>query len=112
MLERFERIDVLVNNAGMLQDGLVSMMSDEQWHAVIDANLHAVFYLTRNLAMHMARNRGGAIINIASDAGRMGGAGRANYSAAKAGGRRLFQGCSPRVGCVQRARKRRQPRLH
>ncbi len=85
VLERFERIDVLVNNAGMLQDGLVSMMSDEQWHAVIDANLHAVFYLTRNLAMHMARNRGGAIINIASDAGRMGGAGRANYSAAKAG---------------------------
>lgn len=85
VLERFETVQAVINNAGRLEDGLVSMMSDDQWHRVLDANLHAVFYLTRNLAMHMARQRGGAIVNISSDAGRMGGAGRANYSAAKAG---------------------------
>jgi 3-oxoacyl-[acyl-carrier protein] reductase len=85
ILARFGRIDVLVNNAGLLQDSLLSFMSDEQWHRVLDLNLNAVFYLTRAVALPMARQRRGKIVTITSDAGRLGGAGRANYSAAKAG---------------------------
>ncbi len=83
--ERFGRLDVLVNNAGILQDALLSYMSDEQWRSVIDTNLSSIFYVTRAAGLLMARQRAGRIVNITSDAGRLGGAGRANYSAAKAG---------------------------
>lgn len=83
--EKLGRLDVLVNNAGALQDALVSFMTDEQWGDVIETNLSAAFYVTRPAAMIMARQRQGKIINICSDAGRLGGAGRANYSAAKSG---------------------------
>lgn len=82
---RFGRLDALVNNAGGLQDALVSFMTDAQWREVIDLNLNAAFYVTRPAALLMARQRGGKIVCIGSDAGRLGGAGRANYSAAKAG---------------------------
>jgi 3-oxoacyl-[acyl-carrier protein] reductase len=85
VLARFGQVDLLVNNAGILRDGLVSMMARDQWEAVIDTNLNAAFYVTQPLAMHMARRRSGRVINISSDAGRLGGAGRANYSASKAG---------------------------
>jgi 3-oxoacyl-[acyl-carrier protein] reductase len=77
--------DILVNNAGLLQDGMVAFMSDDQWQAVMQVNLVAPFQLTRALAMKMLRKRAGRIINIASDAGRLGAANRANYAAAKEG---------------------------
>ena len=80
-----ETIDVLVNNAGVLDASPLSFMSDEQWHEVMAANLHSAFYVTREVSMVMARQRQGRIINVSSDAGRLGGAGRSNYSAAKAG---------------------------
>jgi 3-oxoacyl-[acyl-carrier protein] reductase len=83
--EQFGRIDALINNAGLLDDGLLPFMSDEQWHKVIDINLNAAFYTMRAVSMIMSRQRGGRVVNIASDAGRLGGAGRTNYSAAKAG---------------------------
>ncbi len=85
VLDRFSAVHVLVNNAGKLADAPMSFMSDEQWHEVIDINLNAAFYVARALGMTMARQRQGKIINISSDAARMGGAGRSNYSAAKAG---------------------------
>ncbi|MFT5130325.1 MAG: 3-oxoacyl-[acyl-carrier protein] reductase [Rhodothermales bacterium] len=85
VIARFGQVDLLVNNAGILRDGLVSMMATEQWDTVINTNLNAVFYVTRPLVMHMARRRSGRVISISSDAGRLGGAGRANYSASKAG---------------------------
>jgi 3-oxoacyl-[acyl-carrier protein] reductase len=85
VIERFGSIDILVNNAGILADGVVSFMSNEQWTDVLDVNLSGPFYLTRAAAMSMARGRWGRVINITSDAGRMGSANRGNYAAAKEG---------------------------
>ena len=83
--EQFGRLDILVNNAGCIADSTIAFMSDEQWNLCLDVNLTAPFQLTRAATMGMARNRWGRIVNLASDAGRMGAANRANYAAAKAG---------------------------
>ena len=82
---RFGRIDVLVNNAGMIRDGLLVRMRDEDWDRVIEVNLRGAFLLTRAAAKVMMRQKSGRIINVTSAAGAMGNAGQANYSAAKAG---------------------------
>jgi 3-oxoacyl-[acyl-carrier protein] reductase len=83
--ERFGRIDVLVNNAGMTRDQLLVRMRDEDWDQVLDTNLRGVFLVTRAVSKVMMRQRGGRIINISSTAGAMGNPGQVNYSAAKAG---------------------------
>ena len=84
--ERFGRLDVLVNNAGITRDGLVIRMKDEDWDRVLETNLKGAFLMTRAASKAMVRAKtGGRIINIASTAGAMGNAGQANYSAAKAG---------------------------
>jgi len=83
--ERFGRIDVLVNNAGMTRDQLLVRMKDDDWDQVLDTNLRGVFLMTRAVGKVMMRQRGGRIINISSTAGAMGNAGQVNYSAAKAG---------------------------
>ncbi len=83
--ERFARIDVLVNNAGITRDALLVRMKDEDWDRVLDVNLRGAFLMTRAVAKIMMRQKGGRIINIASTAGVMGNPGQANYSAAKAG---------------------------
>ena len=83
--ERFGRIDVLVNNAGITRDQLLVRMKDDDWDLVMDTNLRGVFLMTRAAAKPMMRQKGGRIINIASTAGAMGNAGQVNYSAAKAG---------------------------
>lgn len=78
-------IAVLVNNAGIRRDGMMFMMSDDDWHEVINTTLDGFFYLTRRLLKHMMpKKRGGRIINIASLSGVKGMAGQTNYSAAKA----------------------------
>jgi len=79
------RLDILVNNAGALGDSVVSFMTDAQWEQALRVNLTAPFYLTRAASMVMARQRWGRIVNITSDAGRLGSANRANYAAAKEG---------------------------
>lgn len=84
-LDRWGRIDVLVNNAGITRDGLLLRMKTSDWQAVIDTNLTGVFFCTRAVAKVMLKQRSGRIINITSVAGIMGNAGQANYSAAKAG---------------------------
>ncbi|WP_265515556.1 3-oxoacyl-[acyl-carrier-protein] reductase [Nitratireductor luteus] len=80
-----EGVEILVNNAGITKDGLFVRMSDEDWDAVLEVNLTAVFRLTRELTHPMMRRRFGRIINISSVVGFTGNPGQANYCASKAG---------------------------
>ena len=83
--ERFGRVDVVVNNAGITRDQLLVRMKDDDWDRVLETNLRGVFLMTRAAAKVMMRQRSGRIINISSTAGTMGNPGQVNYSAAKAG---------------------------
>lgn len=85
VLEKFGRLDVLVNNAGITRDGLLMRMKDEDWQQVIDLNLTGVFLCTRAATKLMLKQRSGRIINISSTSGVLGNAGQTNYAAAKAG---------------------------
>lgn len=78
-------IDVLVNNAGITRDTLAMRMKDDDWDAVIDTNLKAVFRVSRTAIRPMMKQRFGRIINITSVVGASGNPGQANYAAAKAG---------------------------
>ena len=80
-----EYISVLVNNAGIRKDALVMWMKNEEWHDVVNTNLHSFFYLTRTLVKDMILKKWGRIINVVSLSGVKGLPGQANYSAAKAG---------------------------
>jgi 3-oxoacyl-[acyl-carrier protein] reductase len=84
-IEAVAPVDILVNNAGITRDTLVMRMKDEDWAAVIDTNLSAVFRLSRAVIRGMMKARWGRIINITSVVGASGNAGQANYAAAKAG---------------------------
>ena len=79
-----EKIDIVVNNAGITRDGLAMRMKDEDWQAVIDVNLTSSFRICRAALKAMMRRRYGRIINISSIVGTMGNAGQANYCASKA----------------------------
>lgn len=85
IVEKYGRIDVLVNNAGITRDGLFMRMSDENWNAVINTNLSSAFFVSQPVVKVMMKQRSGAIVNMASVVGVSGNAGQANYSAAKAG---------------------------
>ncbi len=80
-----QRIDVLINNAGIRQDALLVFMQPEQWAQVIATNLNSFFNVTQPVAKQMALQRRGRIVSIASTAGQTGVEGQANYAAAKAG---------------------------
>jgi len=85
VMDRWGRIDVLVNNAGITRDDLVLRLKEEDWDAVINTDLKGVFLVTRAALRPMIRARYGRIINISSVAGLTGNPGQANYAAAKAG---------------------------
>jgi len=84
-IDTFGNLDILVNNAGITRDGLIMMMKEDDWDAVIDTNLKSTFNCSKAAVRHMMRKRYGRIINIASVAGQMGNPGQTNYSASKAG---------------------------
>ncbi|KTD18195.1 acetoacetyl-CoA reductase [Legionella jordanis] len=84
ILEKYNRIDVLVNNAGITADTSLKKMSPEQWQQVIDANLTSVFNVTRNVLPAMLEKGYGRIISISSINGRKGQFGQCNYAASKA----------------------------
>ena len=85
VMEKYGRIDVLVNNAGITRDGLMMRMTDEAFSRVIDTNLKGTFYMMRFASRHMLKAKKGRIINMASVVGLMGNAGQVNYAASKAG---------------------------
>ena len=80
-----DSVNILVNNAGVTRDTLLMRMKLEDWQTVINTNLNAAFYCTREAIRDMAKARYGRIINIASVVGLTGNAGQANYAASKAG---------------------------
>ncbi len=84
-VERLGGLHILVNNAGVLRDGLILRLKDQDWEQVLATNLTAAFRCTRAALRPMVRQHAGRIINVASIAGETGNAGQANYTAAKAG---------------------------
>ncbi|MCW7541799.1 3-oxoacyl-ACP reductase FabG [Aquabacterium sp. A7-Y] len=85
LVKEFGALHVLVNNAGITRDTLSMRMKDDDWDAVLDTNLKAVFRLSRAVVRPMMKQRYGRIVNITSVVGASGNAGQANYAAAKAG---------------------------
>lgn len=83
--EQHERLDILINNAGITRDGLIMNMEDDQFEDVLTTNLRATFWLCRAVSRIMIRQRYGRIINIGSVSGVMGNPGQSNYAASKAG---------------------------
>jgi 3-oxoacyl-[acyl-carrier protein] reductase len=83
VVERCGRIDVLVNNAGMVRDNLLAMLDEEDVRIVMETNVGGVFNVTRAVVPHMVSRRAGKIINLSSVAGEKGGRGQTNYAASK-----------------------------
>ncbi len=84
-IEKFGRVDVLVNNAGITKDTLILRMSEEQFSSVVDTNLKGTFNTTQYLSNIFAKQRSGCFINLSSVVGVIGNAGQSNYAASKAG---------------------------
>ncbi len=85
VFEKFNSIDILINNAGITRDSTLKKMTPEQWQQVIDVNLTGVFYCTKIISEYMLQNGYGRIINASSVVGIYGNFGQTNYVASKAG---------------------------
>ena len=85
ILENFESIDVLVNNAGITKDNLLMRMSEEDFDRVLEVNLKSIFNMTKAVQRTMLKQRSGSIVNMTSVVGVKGNAGQSNYAASKAG---------------------------
>ncbi len=84
-IDTSEKIDVLINNAGITRDNLILRMKEEEWADVINTNLNASFFLIKAISRHFLKNKSGKIINMSSVIGLTGNAGQSNYAASKAG---------------------------
>jgi NAD(P)-dependent dehydrogenase (short-subunit alcohol dehydrogenase family) len=84
-LDAFGRIDIVVNNAGILRDQIFHKMTPEDWRAVIDVHLNGSFYVSRAAAEHFRKSGSGAFVHMTSTSGLIGNFGQANYAAAKLG---------------------------
>lgn len=85
IMDKYKRIDILINNAGITKDGLIMRMKEEDFDRVIDVNLKGTFNCIRHVSRYMLKQRSGRIINMSSVVGIAGNAGQVNYSASKAG---------------------------
>jgi len=85
VVREFQRVDVLVNNAGITRDAFLMRMSANQWDEVLEVNLKSVFNCTKAVVRSMIKERSGRIINISSVVGQIGNIGQSNYAASKAG---------------------------
>ena len=85
VLDNFESIDVLVNNAGITKDNLLMRMSEEDFNRVLEVNLKSIFNMTKAVQRTMLKQRSGSIVNMTSVVGVKGNAGQSNYAASKAG---------------------------
>ena len=96
--DKYEKVDVLVNNSGIREDNLVPLMSEESFKRVLETNLFGSFYMCKALSQHFLKNRSGRIINISSIGGKLAMAGQANYAASKAGQTALAKTLSKELG--------------
>ena len=85
IIQEKEKIDILINNAGIRDDKLLAMMKKDAWQKVMDTNLTGFYNITKPVVKNMLKNRFGRIVNVTSAAGQIGNPGQVNYSASKAG---------------------------
>lgn len=85
LIERTQRIDILVNSAGIVQDGLMGAMTAEQWREVVETNLFGTYYYCRAVAQQMLYQRSGSVVNLSSTAAEFASRGQVNYAASKGG---------------------------
>jgi 3-oxoacyl-[acyl-carrier protein] reductase len=85
VIDKFGRVDILINNAGITRDATIKKMTLNEWQQVLDVNLTGVFNCTQAVVPHMIEQQGGAIINASSVVGLYGNFGQANYAATKSG---------------------------
>ncbi|MEM1305119.1 MAG: SDR family NAD(P)-dependent oxidoreductase, partial [Planctomycetota bacterium] len=103
VVANWEKIDILINNAGITRDGLLPRMSDDDWDDVIASNVRSVFLFTRAAGNVMLRAKYGRIVNLSSISGIMGNPGQANYSASKAAIIGFTQTVAKELGSKRRA---------
>jgi len=94
ILDKFSKIDILINNAGITRDNLILRMSEDEWDQVLAVNLKGVFNCTKAVSRIMLKQHSGKIVNIASVVGLLGNPGQANYAAAKGGVIALTKTCA------------------
>ena len=94
IMDKYKRIDILINNAGITKDGLIMRMKEEDFDRVIDVNLKGTFNCIRHVSRYMLKQRSGRIISLSSVVGVYGNAGQANYAASKAGIIGLTKACA------------------